>query len=117
MGEFGSRSGDCGTPKLVWSNGEAAVTRFVFESSRSVRLFSNVSGGGIVRGVARVAAVDDIVSRGVGETNGGGSDGDVDRGSEGTEGGVGAEFCESCEPLRTGGGSSVGIGGGIVATV
>lgn len=116
VGEIGSRSGDSGAPKLVWSNGEvvvAAVTRLEYEGSRPIRVFSKVSGGGIVRGLARAAAVDGVLSRGVGETDDDG-DGDDDSVSEGS---AGAEFCESCEWLRTGGGSSVGIGGGIVATV
>jgi hypothetical protein len=116
VGEIGSRSGDSGAPKLVCSNGEvvAAFTRFESEGSRPVRGFSKVSGGGMVRGVTLVAAVDGILSRGVGETDDDGGDGDDDCDSEGS---AGAEFCESCEWLRTGGGSSVGIGGGIVATV
>jgi hypothetical protein len=90
-----------------------AVTRFEFEGSRSFSLLSKVSGGGIVRVVACVAAVGDVTSRGGGEADDDGSDGD-DSGSEDC---VGMEYCEPCEWLRTGGGSSVGMGGGIVATV
>ena len=90
------------------------VAKFEFEGSRSIRLlFSNVSGGGIERMVARVPAIGGVVSRGDRETD----DDNSDEGDSGSESGAGAEDCESCEWLRTGGGSSVGMGGGIVATV
>lgn len=89
------------------------VTRFEFGGSRSFRLFSKVSGGGIVRVVACVAVVGGVTSRGGGETDDDGSDGE-DSGSEDC---VGTEYWESCERLQTGGGSSVGTGGGIVETV
>lgn len=69
-----------------------------------------MSGGGIVRVVACVAAVEGVTSRGGGGEDDDGSDGD-DSGS------VGTEYWEPCEWLRTCGGSSVGMGGGIVATV
>ena len=67
----------------------------------------------MVRMVACVATVGGATSRDGGEADDDGSGGD-DSGSENC---VGTEYCEPCEWLRTGGGSSEGTGGGIVATV
>ena len=89
------------------------VTRFEFEDSIFFSLLSKVSGGGIVRVVTGIAAVGGVAWRGGGEADDDGSDGE-DSGSENC---VGTEYCEPCEWLRTGKGSSVGMGGGIVATV
>jgi hypothetical protein len=52
-----------------------AVTRFCFEDPPFSPL-SKVSGGGIVRVVACVAAVGDVTLRGGGEVDDDGSDGD-----------------------------------------
>ncbi len=90
-----------------------AVTGFELEGSIFFSLLSKVSGAGIVRVVACVVAMGGVTWRDGGEADDDGSDGD-DSGSEGC---VGTEYCEPCEWLRTSGGSSVGMGGGIGATV
>jgi hypothetical protein len=103
------RSGgeDWGEPKLVWSNGEVATAVSRLESSRTNGPFPKVGGGDMVVWIL----VGNVASQTGGETE------DVSDGDENiSEGGVGAECCESCE-WRTGGGGSMGMGGGTVATV
>ena len=60
-----------------------------------------------------VTVVGDVTSRDGGKADEDGSD----AGDSGSEDCVGMEYCESCEWLRTDGGSSGGMGGGMVVTV